>query len=103
VTGTLNIDNNNSFEGTLAAVGTGRLIRSGSGNGHSYGAVIVANVAGPDGIYGDGDDCTGGTGGFAPPSYSISGGGSHDHVYCSQAIDGSLSALPFEVVQFRQF
>jgi len=103
VTGTLNVGGNDSFEGILAAIGTGRLIRSGGGSGHSYGAIVVANIAGPDGVYGNADDCTGGAGGFAPPSYSISGGGSHDHVYCSQAIDLSLSGLPFEVRQFRQF
>jgi hypothetical protein len=84
-------------------VGEGKIIRSGGGSGHSYGAIVVADIAGPDKIYGNADDCTGGTNGFGAPSYAISGGGTHDHVYCSQAIGVSMNKLPAKVAQFREY
>ena len=103
VTGTATIGGNMSFEGTLVVVGKGVLIRTGGGNGHSYGALVVANIAGPDTIYGNADDCTGGVNGFLAPTYTISGGGTHDHIYCSQAITVSMNKLAARVAQFRQY
>jgi hypothetical protein len=103
VTGTASIGGNMSFEGTLVVVGKGVLNRSGGGSGHSYGAIVVADIAGPDTIYGNTDDCTGGPGGFMAPTYAIGGGGNHDHVYCSQAITVSMNKLAARVAQFRQY
>lgn len=103
VTGTMSVGGNNSFEGMILVIGTGQLTRTGGGSGHSYGAIVVADIAGPDGIFGNVDDCTGGAAGFQPPSYTISGAGNHDHVYCSQAINVSMGRLPARVTQFRQY
>jgi hypothetical protein len=103
VTGTASIGGNMSFEGTLVVVGTGVLNRSGGGSGHSYGALVVADIAGPDNTYGNADDCTGGVAGFDVPTYVISGGGTHDHIYCSQAITVSMNKLAARVAQFRQY
>ena len=61
-------------------------------------------IAGPDGIYGNGDDCTGPgpDPGMSAITYDTSGGGNHDTVYCSDAISQALNGLPFEIVDFRQ-
>lgn len=103
VTGAVTLHGGTDFEGTLLVLGEGTVFRDGMGSGHSYGAVVVADIAGPDGVYGNADDCTGGTGGFQPPSYVTSGGGNHDYIFCSQVINLSTNALPLKVTQFRQF
>jgi hypothetical protein len=64
---------------------------------------VVANIAGPDGVFGNGDDCTGGTGGFGAVSFfNTNGGGNHDTVYCTDLINLGVSALALRVQDFRQ-
>lgn len=102
VTGTLNTAGNSSWEGIIIVVGKGVFIRSGGGNGSTWGAEIVANIAGPDGVYGNGDDCTGGTGGFGVATHNADGMGNHDTAYCSDAISQALNGFPLPIRDFRQ-
>jgi hypothetical protein len=103
VTGQVLFNGSETWDGPIFVVGTGEFHRSGGGSGHTWGAIVVANIAGPDAVLGTGDDCTGGTGGFSPASFfNTNGGGNHDTVYCSDLIYGSQSALPLRVLDFRQ-
>ena len=102
VTGSLTLRGGTDWEGPIIVVGEGDVQRNGGGSGHTYGGIVVANITGPDGIYGNGDDCTGGTGGFSPANFDTSGGGNHDTIYCSDAINQAMNGFPFKVVEFRQ-
>lgn len=102
VTGTLTLRGNTSWEGAVIVVGEGDFQRNGGGNGHTWGGIIVANIAGADGVYGTGDDCTGGTGGFRPANFDTSGGGNHDTDYCSDAINQAMNGFPMKILDFRQ-
>jgi Tfp pilus assembly protein PilX len=102
VTGTVTVNGSTDWEGTIYVVGKGQFIRSGGGSGHTWGGIVIADIAGPDGVWGTGDDCTGGTNGFMGASFTTSGGGSHDTVYCTDAINQANSGLPMVVKDFRQ-
>jgi Tfp pilus assembly protein PilX len=102
VTGTLTISGSTDWEGTIIVVGKGVFQRNGGGGGHTYGAELVANITGPDGVYGTADDCTGGNAGFGPVTHDNSGGGTHDTAYCSDAIAQSGAGFPLRIVDFRQ-
>lgn len=102
VTGHLTMRASRSWEGVIVVAGTGEFERSGSGTGHTWGGVVVANIAGPDGIYGNADDCTGGTAGYLPASFDTSGAGNHDTVYCSDVINQAMNGFPFKILDFRQ-
>jgi len=102
VTGTLTLRGNTSWEGAIVVVGKGDFQRSGGGNGHTWGGIVVANISGPDGVFGTGDDCSGGAGGFFPASFDTSGGGNHDTAYCSDAITQAMNGFPFKILGFRQ-
>ena len=103
VTGQLSFNGSDRWEGPIFVVGSGQFTRSGGGSGHTWGGVVVANIAGSDGVFGTGDDCTGGSGGFGAASFfNTSGGGNHDTVYCSDLINRGASGLPLKVLDFRQ-
>ncbi len=102
VTGTLTMGGGTSWEGIVIVVGTGNFDSNGGGSGHTTGAVMVANIAGPDGIYGNADDCTGGTGGFLAASYYDDGNGNHSTIYCTDAIAKAMLNFPLKIVEFRQ-
>jgi len=104
VTGQLHVLGSTSWEGAIFVVGTGNFLRDGGGNGKTIGAMLLANDAGPDGIYGNSDDCTGPgpDPGMSPAQFMTSGGGNHDTIYCSDAINQAFNGLPIEVVSFRQ-
>lgn len=102
VTGTLTISGNTSWEGTIIVIGKGVFQRNGGGNGHTWGAELVANITGPDGVYGTADDCTGGNAGFGVVTHNNNGGGNHDTVYCSDAVAKSEAGFPLRIVDFRQ-
>ena len=103
-TGELTYEGTTSWEGILLAIGAGEFDRHGSGNRHISGAIMVADIAGPDGIYGTADDCTGGPDGdgFDEASYDLSGGGEGQTQYCSDHINASNPPQPYNVVNFRQ-
>jgi hypothetical protein len=84
------------------AIGTGEFRRNGGGGATVDGSILAANIAGPDGIYGNADDCTGGVGGFGPASFDENGGGNGQTTYCTDDIFDASPAYPYELVEFRQ-
>ena len=102
VTGELTLGAAINFEGVILVIGEGMFTMNGSGVGVVTGAVIVADIAGPDGVYGTADDCTGGDGGFDVAVYHQNGGGNAGSIYCSTALNLSEQAEPYEILQFRQ-
>jgi len=101
-TGELALHGDTEWRGMLLAVGRGRFSRYGSGRGTVSGAIFAANISGPDDVYGTGDDCTGGPGGFRRASFDMAGGGNGADVFCSADILASLPVKPYEVVDFLQ-
>jgi hypothetical protein len=95
---------NATWEGIVMVIGAGVLIRSGGGNGHISGQTIVADIAGPDNVYGTSDDCTGGPAGdgFGIARYEVSGGGNSDIEYCSDLVSQIEPIETFRVVDFLQ-
>jgi hypothetical protein len=86
------------------AIGAGEFVRNGAGDRYISGAIMVADIAGPDNIYGTDDDCTGGPDddGFDEASYDLSGGGEGQTIYCSDNINAANPPQPYDVVNFRQ-
>jgi hypothetical protein len=64
--------------------------------------VFVADIAGPDEIFGTADDCTGGEDGFMPAYFNMQGGGMGDNVFCTDALLPSMPEEPYRIVDFRQ-
>jgi hypothetical protein len=102
VTGKFTMDGNAGWDGILLVVGEGVFIRSGGGNGVITGATLLADIAGPDNIYGTSDDCTGGTDGLDSVVYDESGGGTSDTVFCSNVITPATPVTHFPIIEFRQ-
>jgi hypothetical protein len=102
VTGELRYDGRASWRGMIFVFGQGRFVQMGSGNGLISGAVMVADIAGPDNIYGTSDDCSGGDGGFSTAVWDMSGGGNATTQYCSQDIFASMPNPPYKIINFRQ-
>lgn len=105
VTGRLLRPGNHSWSGLIFVIGEGSYETSGGGTGVSSGSLIVADIAGPDGIYGNADDCTGGPAGdgFGIADYLANGGGSSTIQYCSLDIGASAPFEPFyPIVEFLQ-
>jgi len=102
VTGTLTINGATSWEGTIYVVGTGQFLRSGGGSGHTWGGIMVGDIAGPDNVFGTADDCTGPSAGFSAASFDTSGGGGHQTIYCSDIINKTNAGLPIAIEEFRQ-
>jgi len=109
VTGNLTITGNTNWNGVLIIVGKGNLQRNGSGNGVISGSVLVADVAGPDGIMWTADDCSGpddvkgnADDGISSGTYNVNGGGSGGEVYCTNDIHNIDSEFPFVIVSFRE-
>jgi hypothetical protein len=103
-TGELTFEGRTSWEGILLAIGAGEFVRNGAGDRYISGAIMVADIAGPDNIYGTDDDCTGGPDddGFDEASYDLSGGGEGQTIYCSDNINAANPPQPYDVVNFRQ-
>ncbi len=93
---------NRSWRGIVLAIGQGVLERSGAGNGIISGSVIVADVAGMDGLYGTADDCGLPSDGFHRSDYHVNGGGNGDTQYCSDDITNADPAVTYKVVEFLQ-
>lgn len=102
VTGHLSMHGAADWNGLVFVVGEGRFTRFGAGNGHISGAVVLADIAGPDDAYGTGDDCTGGTDGFHEIFYDERGAGTGDNIYCSTDINNANPVRPYRVVDFLQ-
>jgi len=102
VTGELTLRGNSTWIGVIFVVGSGEFDRNGGGNGSTWGSTLVADVAGPDNIFGTVDDCTGPDAGFDQIDFQVSGGGNHDTVYCSDVINQTTNGFPIKIVDFRQ-
>ena len=112
-TGEITILGNSTWTGTVLAIGEGAVTRRGGGNGVISGVTVVADIAGPDEIYGTADDCqpvpdapiddTSGpvdTDPFGTSSYRVTGGGNADIDFCSRFIP--TDPHTYVVVDFRQ-
>ena len=104
VTGALKLHGGREWTGIVMVVGRGNLERYGSGTGVISGAVVVADIAGPDDIYGTSDDCTGGpdNDGFGIAEYEQSGGGNGDAIYCTSDITAANPPVPHNIISFMQ-
>ncbi|MCP3980901.1 MAG: hypothetical protein GY716_16485 [bacterium] len=105
VTGTVDFGDHD-WNGIILAVGEGIMIRQGDHASHS-GAAVVADISGPDGVFGTGDDCTGGTGGFDTAQYTISAGdeeegGSARTTYCTNDMLPFFAGARQKVETFRE-
>lgn len=103
VTGEVRYDGKADWAGQILAFGKGEFIRKGAGNGSITGGIMVADIAGPDNIYGTADDCTGPDNGFDSVLFDLSGGGNADTYYCSDFIIKSKPEPPYQIVNFRQY
>jgi hypothetical protein len=104
VTGRLRLNGGSSFDGLIMVIGQGEIERSGGGGGDYSGSTIVADIAGPNNVYGDGDDCSGGPNndGFGIASYTVSGGGNSQVEYCTDALTDVNPVTTYRVVEFLQ-
>jgi len=102
VTGDFTTNGAVSWAGMMWAIGTGEFRRNGGGGAAVDGSIVAADIAGPDGIYGNADDCTGGVGGFGTASFDENGGGNGATTYCTDDILASSPPFPYEIVEFRQ-
>ena len=102
VTGDFTTNGAVTWAGMMWAIGTGDFRRNGGGGATVDGSILAANIAGPDGIYGNADDCTGGVGGFGTASFDENGGGNGTTTYCTDDIFNASPAYPYEMVEFRQ-
>ncbi|CAN5678269.1 hypothetical protein BH18ACI4_BH18ACI4_20210 [soil metagenome] len=80
VTGTLTMNGNTDFKGVILALGEGKIVRNGGGNGDILGGIIVAKF-----------DRTG-SGGFHAPTFETNGGGNSNVQYDSASVSKALSS-----------
>jgi hypothetical protein len=102
VTGDFTTNGAVTWNGMMWAIGTGEFRRNGGGGATVNGSILAADIAGPDGIYGNADDCTGGVGGFGTASFDENGGGTGTTTYCTDDISNASPPYPYEIVEFRQ-
>ena len=100
-TGEVTITGQTSWAGAILAVGDGKVIRSGAGNGEVSGGIIVADIAGADGIFGTDDDCASGSG-FGQSTYEVDGGGTGNTVYCTTDLNAANPPEPYNIIAFKQ-
>jgi hypothetical protein len=79
-TGTVTFNGNDNFKGLILALGSGRLVRNGGGNGQTYGALAVAAFNRT--AWGDG---------FLAPTYDTNGGGTSDMFFDPTWVQRALS------------
>lgn len=101
-TGRLTMDGAVNWSGIIVVAGEGELVRTGGGTGTRSGATIIADIAGPDNAYGTADDCTGGSGGFAPATFNDLLGGTGQVTYCNADVLAATPITRNAVVEFRQ-
>ena len=99
VTGQFETDGGVAWNGMMWAVGEGYFQRNGGGNAEISGSILVADIAGPDGIYGNSDDCSTG---FGSSYFDENGGGNGDTAYCTDDIFDATPPFPYPIVEFRQ-
>jgi len=77
VTGNLEMTGNDDFKGVILVLGSGRVTRSGTGNGRVLGSWMIASFSRT------------GTGGFTAPSFNVSGGGNGSFLYDTASVDAA--------------
>jgi hypothetical protein len=102
VTGKLAIHGSRDWSGVILAVGRGEVERYGAGNGVLSGTIVVADIAGPDDIYGTADDCGSGPDGFDSVEYTVDGGGVGGTSFCTEHIGPAIPPGTYKVADFRQ-
>jgi len=126
VTGIAEFGGNIDWDGLIFVVGDGKFRISGAGNGTISGGLFLADVAGPDDVYGNvctgsgarcfasgdcpsgqscrpsDDNCTGGVDGFDNATYDERGGGNSGTVYCSTSLEDSNPPRPYDIISFLQ-
>jgi hypothetical protein len=102
VTGTMTYAGTADFNGLILVVGQGIFVLNGAGNGTISGGLIVADIAGPDNLYGTADDCTGPDNGFDVATYDESGGGNGLTQYCTVDLNAEDHSPPYDVIEFLQ-
>jgi hypothetical protein len=102
VTGALTMSGNAKWAGLILVIGEGVYRLNGAGNGTISGGTIVADIAGPDNVYGTADDCTGPDNGFDSAVFDERGGGNSGSIYCLHDIMDVNPARPYDVVEFLQ-
>lgn len=88
VTGTLTLRGNFSYNGVILVVGRGNLVRHGGGNGVVRGAIIIADINGPDDIPFTADDSLG------QPIFTTHGGGKSRIIYNSELANNPPTDIP---------
>ena len=102
VAGELTMSGNTDWSGLILVIGEGVYRLNGAGNGTQSGGMIVADIAGPDNIFGNADDCTGGDGGFDSGTFDERGGGNAVAEYCTTALERANPIKPYDVTEFLQ-
>jgi hypothetical protein len=100
-TGTVTITGQTNWAGAILAVGDGKVIRNGAGNGEVSGGIIVADIAGADGIFGTDDDCASGSG-FGSAVYEVEGGGTGNTTFCTTDLNAANPPEPYNIIAFKQ-
>jgi len=95
VTGELRFNGIINYDGIIYVIGTGVMIRQGSGNGTIKGGIMVANTVGPDGIMYTADDTLG------SPTFDTAGGGVSEISYCSTVMNQALQDVPPRTIAFN--
>ena len=105
VTGELTYNGNTGWDGVILAIGEGRIVRSGGGNGNPSGSVVVANIdPSPSGPSTDRSDwCTTSPDGFGQAYYDASGGGNSTIEWCTNWINIANSMRSYKVLEFVQW
>src|SRR5215213_5440654 len=93
VTGKLTLDGNFNFNGVIMVFGEGEVYRSGGGHGNLYGALFIAKFA----KVGANTDV------FGAPVFDISGGGTSNIQYNSDAVDKAKSVGGHSVEGVREY
>jgi hypothetical protein len=99
VTGRLYMEGAASWNGIIVVAGEGKFMRTPAGAGTVSGAMVIADLAGPDDTYGTADDCSGG---FEPMTFDESLGGTGLTAYCNSDILAATPITKYSVVGFRQ-
>jgi len=126
VTGLAEFGGNVDWDGLIFVVGDGTFRVAGAGNGTVTGGLFLADIAGPDGVYGNvctgtgarcfasgdcpagqscrpsDDNCTGGDDGFGQATYDESGGGNSGTHYCSTVLEDANPGRPYDIISFLQ-
>jgi hypothetical protein len=99
VTGRLEFGGNVNWNGLILVFGEGEYYLKGGGTGVVSGGIMGANLAGPDGVYGNGDDCQNG---FEQAVFDEDGGGNGGTIYCTIDLSLANPVKPYEITEFQQ-